>query len=122
MEVAPAALVSILIVWFYLSRIGGRNQPRVTVAKPTTTWMMPTVLTAGAAGLLVLAFGSQMGHNLGAVVLLAAGAVFVIMRLGRIRVGDRVVYERGGRFFSPSEFIGAAILLVVVFLGLSSSL
>ena len=50
--------------------------------------MMPTVLTAGAAGLLVLAFGSQVGDNIAAVVLLAAGVVFVIMRIGRIRVGE----------------------------------
>ncbi len=63
----------------------------MTVAKPTTTWMMPTVLTAGSLGLLALAFGTQVGDNPGAAVLFAAGVVFVVMRMGRLRVGDRVV-------------------------------
>ena len=115
MTTGGALFLAVLVGAIYLSSVATKAPSRVVLASPTTIVPMVVLAVIGALVVVVLAVARDLGADGGVAILLALGVVVVGLGIGGTTARTRLIYERGASAWSSSEFIGAIVLVLVLF-------
>lgn len=107
MEYAVAVGLAALLAFSGLWIKGNKVDARVIYNKPTTVWPIGVVVYASMAALAMAMILTAIEASKNALIIGTVLTWYVVAATGRIITGTRLVYDRGGRTFTPSQVVTA---------------
>ncbi len=107
MQYAVAVVLAALVAFVSLWVKGKKVDARVIYNKPTTVWPIGVVVYASMAALAMAMLLTAIDASKNVLIIGTVLTWYVVAATGRIITGTRLVYDRGGRTFTPSQVVTA---------------